>query len=149
MPNGVHIGIVKFSSSADIVQDMMKVETTTDRQNIISQLNTLIADGSTGIGSGILKAIEVQLCFICVPGEQILNWDTDINQKYLNEFKLKSSLNHSCVIFISDRYSGLLCIFNILELEKYKVFFKDRFLSFNLVLTTTDAAVLLHWRPRC
>ena len=61
MPNSVHIGIVKFSSTSTIVQEMLKVDTITDRQTLKYQLGNLTAYGATGIGSGIRTAVQVRI----------------------------------------------------------------------------------------
>ena len=58
VPDGGAIGIVQFSSSAIILSNLVVVDSASDRQ-YLKNLLPGGTGGSTGIGGGILKAIQV------------------------------------------------------------------------------------------
>ncbi|XP_022080609.1 epithelial chloride channel protein-like [Acanthaster planci] len=56
--NGSYIGIVEFSSSSTVLEPLRLVANDTDRQALLSSLPTSPV-GGTGIGGGLLKAVQV------------------------------------------------------------------------------------------
>lgn len=54
------LGIVLFSSSAATRSNLVQIRNETDRQRLVSLLPTS-AGGSTSIGAGILRGINVRL----------------------------------------------------------------------------------------
>ncbi|XP_077965729.1 calcium-activated chloride channel regulator 1-like isoform X1 [Styela clava] len=58
LPSGSRIGIVEFSSNADILSYLKTIETQNDREDFVNLLPTITQD-FTSIGDGLLKGIEV------------------------------------------------------------------------------------------
>lgn len=60
-PNATSIAVVTFNGTASVAAPLTPVTSDTDRQYLVTLVDSIIASGATSIGAGIQKAIEVRI----------------------------------------------------------------------------------------
>ena len=63
LPNGSYVGVVKFSTKAEIIHNLIHVQSMADRASLVNSLPTH-PEEDTCIGCGLLKGVEVSVYLI-------------------------------------------------------------------------------------